>query len=319
MKRLTLILFAFKLVPAAAAVEFRPQNVFRLVPAWIAGKHELSRVQVSDPIIRSRRVPLQDVYPCAGDAPCVLLNGRRVDLEATPAELLHQKVQVVGRARGPAYTGVFARVRFGPWTADHPDNLLVWAVIRNRDHRVKIQGYSVDRDGRPGTEYDLGFTNYALVKYLTSPNVLETQIARELVERHVFCLKYPAEPVDTLRDEEMPLRQAGLLNAPEARTRWISLQAVASVIDIARGRSMCESPITDQVDGVLDQVREALETFVRQASTPKVAMPAMPRSSAPPVAEESSLVPTAPPASAVVPTPPPTALDVGLDRGKSKE
>jgi hypothetical protein len=185
---------------------------------------------------------------------------------------------------------VFARVRFSPWAVQNPDYLLIWATIRNRDRVVKIQGYSVDRDTAGGREYSVGpeIVNYNLMKFLTSKNDLELEIARELVHRQVFCLKYPAEPLDTIGDELSPLQHANLLDNTEAPARLKALQSVASVIEIARGRLMCDSPLTDQIDGVLDQVRGALQAFARQTPTPTVAprpsrLDPPPKAVAPPV------------------------------------
>ena len=284
MTRFLLLILSLGVLPAAA-FELRPDNLFKLIPAYFAGKHEFARVRVSDPVWRSGRVPLMDVQPCEGSPACVILNGRRVELEPTPAELLHQRVEVVGRARGPAHTGVYLRVRFSPWAASDPDFLLVWATVRNRDRKVEIKGYSVARGQTPGREYGAGpeIADYNVMKYLTSHNLLELEIARELVHRQIFCLQ-PAEPTDTVRDEVAPLQHAGLITGAEAEARLNSLQTLAGVIDIARGRLMCDSPLTDQVDGALDQVRLALQKHVRQVAKPAVTPKPVVLPEAPPTA-----------------------------------
>ena len=288
MKRLVCLLTWFSVFPAAA-LEFHPDNLFKLIPAYFLNKHAFDHLKESDPVWRPRRVPLLDVHACAGNPNCVVLNGRRTELEAAPMDLWHQRVDVVGRARGPAYTGVFLRVRLSPWGVTDADYLLVWAAIRNKDRKVEIKGYSVDHATTPGREYQAGpeISNANMMKFLTSTHSVEVEIARELVLRQVFCVREHGDPADIIRDEVSPLQHAGLIGG-EARARLNTLQTLAGVIEPSRGRLMCESPITDQVDGMLGQVREELQNYVRKAPAPTVAPrvnradPAAPKPIAPP-------------------------------------
>ena len=268
MRRAIYLLLLLNLAPATAEMP-NPLNWFT---RKFAGRPAAERLKHLDPVWRSARVPLMDVRSCADQSACVIVNGRRVELEATPTDLWHQRVRVIGVARGGQFTSVFAKVRFSPWSAAEPDYLLIWASVRNQTRKVVITGYGIDRDDRPGTEYQppIDFTDYSVLKYLTSRNVLETEVAREMVERKVFCTSYPAEPVDTIRDEVAPLQRANLLNTPEAAGRLAALETVADVLDIARGKMMCDSPLTDHVDAVLEQVREALEAHARRAPAPTV-------------------------------------------------
>lgn len=274
MTKLIFVLVASLATPAHA--EFYPGNlVYRIWAGAVAlvwDSYYWQRSTTSAPIIRPSRVRLQDVKPCDQGESCVYLNGRKVDLEPSPASLMHGRLQVIGQATDKNATTIYARVRFGAWVTSEPDFLHVWATIRHPGHQVKIIGYAVQRDLEPGTENEAlaALNDLSLYKFLTSTNPVEVEVARELVGRRVFCTKYPSQPIDSIRDDVAPLEAHGLINGDEAQSRLAELNSIAAVIDLDHGRAKCESPITDQLDIVLDQVRVELQQFVNQAAkTPK--------------------------------------------------
>ena len=266
MTKLILILAAT--FAASAHAEFYPSNLFYRIGAGVMAvlgdSYHWRRSVESDPIFRPVRVPLQDVRPCEQSEPCVYLNGRKVDLEPTPAPLMHGRTQVVGQSNDKSATTVYARVRFGSWMNSDPDFLHVWAVIPHPGRTVKIVGYSIQRDEDSGVENEAltALSDLSLYKFLTSQNAVEVEVARELTGRRVFCTKYPELPIDSIRDDVAPLEAHGLIGDDEAQSRLKELNAIAAVLDLDRGKIKCESPITDQLDIVLDQVRMALQDHV---------------------------------------------------------